>query len=137
MKTTFDPRTAAVLAERAVAIQGASAELASLGEFDPGLAGECGVEVCSLEARTILAGGAAGRVAQIAAEAAQKGQSAVIATSDLEALSRLEAVTVLGSSRIGLKLAALDAEAAEEPKARIGSLMGLATGAVGLFKTFF
>lgn len=137
MRTTFDPRTAALLAERATAIQGAALELAALGEVDPGLAGECGVEVCSLEARTILSGGGPSRVIQMAAEAAQRGQLVSIPTVDLEALSRLEAVTALGSSRITLKLAALDAAAAEGPKATIQSLMGLASGAVGLWKTFF
>lgn len=137
MRTTFDPRSAALLAERASRIQGSGAELAALGEVDPDLAGECGVEICSLEARTILASGAPSRVVAMAGEAARSGRPTAIETSDIEAMSRLEQVVALGSSRISLKLAALEAQAAQEPTARMGSLMGLATGAVGLFKTFF
>lgn len=137
MRTTFDPKTAALVADRALALQGAGAELASLGEQDPDLAGECGVEICALEARTIIASGAPSRVAAMAGEAARSGKPASILTSDLDAVSRLEGVLSLGSSRIGIKLASLDAQAAQEPTARIGNLMGLATGAVGLFKTFF
>lgn len=135
--TTFDPRSASILAERSAFIEGSGAVLAALGEADPGLAGECGVEVCSLEARTILATGAPGRVAALAGEAARTGKPVAVSPGDLESLSRLEAVVALGSSRIQLKLAALEAEAAQEPRAQLGSLIGLATGAVGLWKAFF
>lgn len=137
MRTTFDPGTARVLSERAYAIQVSASELAGLGEHDPALAGECGVEVCSLEARTILMSGAPDRVRQAATQAAQSGRNAEIQTSDLEALSRLEAVVAMGSSRINLKMAAMDAEAAQAPAASLGSLMGLATGAIGFVRSFF
>jgi hypothetical protein len=137
MNTTFDPRTAALLAQRALSIQSSAAELAGLGEYDPVLAGECGVEVCSLEARTILSSGAPRRVAASAQEAAQTGRPAMIVTADLEALSRLEGVVALGSSRIGFHLASLDAAAAQEPTARLGNLVGLASGAIGLIRSFF
>ena len=137
MRTTFDPRSAALLAKHAARIQGSGHELAALGEADPELAGDCGVEICSLEARTILASGAPARVVAMAGEAARRGQPTSIETADMEAVSRLEQVVSLGSSRIALKLSALEAQAAQEPTVRMGSLMGLATGAVGLFKTFF
>lgn len=137
MNTIFDPRTAALLAERVGALHGAATELASLGEHDPGLAGECGVEVCALEARTILSGGAAQRIAVLSAEAARAGRPVSIGTVDLEAVSRLEAVVSLGSSRIGLRLASLDAAASQEPIAKWGGLIGLASGAVGLIRSLF
>lgn len=136
MNTTFDPQTAALLAERAVTLQGSAAELAAFGEHDPGMAGECGVEICSLEARTILSGGAPGRVAALASESARAGRAASIPQSDIEALSRLEAVVALGSSRIGLRMAALDAQEAQGPAATAGSLIGLATGAIGFIRSF-
>lgn len=137
MKTNFDPASAARLAERAEAIQASAQELAALGERDPGLAGACGVEVCALEARTILFSGAPARVAKSAAQAAGMGQIASIEISDMQALSRLEAVVSLGSSRIDLKMASMDAEAAQHPTAMLGSALGLASTAFGLFKSFF
>lgn len=135
MNLTLNPGTAAQLAEKTAQLIGAGRELASFGEEDPTLAGDCGVEICSLEARTILAGGAPNRVASIAVEAVRTRRSVTIATQDLEAVSRLEAVVAMGSSRIGLKLATLDASASAEPMTRLGSMIGLATGAAGFIRS--
>jgi hypothetical protein len=132
---TLNPGTAAQLAEKTGQLIGAGRELASFGEEDPSLAGECGVEICSLEARTILSGGAPYRVASLSGEAARQRRPVTIATQDLEAVSRLEAVVAMGSSRIGLKLASLDASASAEPMARLGSMIGLATGAAGFIRS--
>lgn len=135
MNLTLDPRIAAQLAEKTAQLIGAGRELSSFGEEDPSLAGECGVEICSLEARTILAGGAPYRVASLAGEAARARRPVTIGTQDLEAVSRLEAVVAMGSSRIGLKLATLDASASQEPMAKLGSVIGLATGAAGFIRS--
>jgi hypothetical protein len=128
---TFDPRSAALLGHRAQALQISGAELGALGEHDPELAGECGVEICSLEARTILSAGAPARVQAISQEAARANRPAVVSARDVDALSRLEAVVAMGSSRIALKLAAMDAAAAQEPAARLGNIVTLATSAAG------
>jgi hypothetical protein len=131
----LDPGTAAKLAEKTVQLILAGRELSSFGEEDPTLAGECGVEICSLEARTILSSGAPARVAQMAGEAARGRRQVTVSSGDLETLSRLEAVVAMGSSRIGLKLATLDASASQEPMAKLGTMIGLATGAAGFIRS--
>lgn len=135
MNLTLNPGTAAQLAEKTAQLIGAGRALASFGEEDPSLAGECGVEICSLEARTILAAGAPYRVSSLAGESARQGRPVTIATQDLEAVSRLEAVVSMGSSRIGLKMATLDASESAEPMTKLGSMIGLATGAAGLIRS--
>lgn len=135
MNLTLNPGVAAELAEKTVQLIGAGRELSSFGEEDPALAGECGVEICSLEARTILASGAPYRVASLAGEGAQRRRPVTISTLDLEQVSRLEAVVAMGKSRIDLKLATLDASASQEPMARLGSVIGLATGAAGFIRS--
>ncbi len=137
MNLQFDPRGAALLAERASALAQSASELGAFGEVDPEMAGECGVEICSLEARTILSGGSVNRVIGLASEAARAGKAAIIPTSDLDAISRLEQVVSLGASRIGLRLAAMDAVASQEPKAAVANLIGMATGAIGLYRAIF
>lgn len=135
MNLPLDPERAAVLVDRTIRLAGSARELASFGETDPFLASECGVEVGALEARMILSSGAVDRVAQAAAKAAQSGQMGSISADDLEALSRLEGVVALGSSKIALKLASLDAAASQEPVTRITNLLGLAGGAYGFIKS--
>jgi hypothetical protein len=130
----LDPGSAARLAEKTAQLIVAGRELSAFGEEDPTLAGECGVEICSLEARTILSSGAPFRVAQLAGEAARARRQVTVSSGDLETLSRLEAVVAMGSSRIGLKLATLDASASQEPMAKLGSLIGLATGVAGFVR---
>ncbi len=135
MNLTLNPGTAAQLAEKTAHLIGAGRELGSFGADDPALAGECGVEICSLEARTILAGGAPERVAAVAWEGARVRRPITISSQDLEAISRLEAVIAMGSSRIEQKLASMDASASAEPMAKLGSLIGLATGAAGFIRS--
>jgi|FLYK01.1.fsa_nt_gi hypothetical protein len=135
MEILYPPHDAVRLAESVAKISEAARVLAAFGEADPGLASECGVEINALEARTILASGAPARVAARAVEAARTGRPAAVSAQDLEALSRLEAVVALGKSRIDLRLAALEAEASQEPLSRLAGLAGLATGAVGLIKS--
>lgn len=135
MRHTLGPEIAARLGEKTARLIGAGQELSVFGEMDPELAGECGVEICSLEARTILNTGAPFRVLSQAAESARTRRALALSSDDLEAVSRLEAVVAMGSSRIGMKLASLDATAVQEPMARLGNLIGFATGAVGLIKS--
>ena len=137
MKLTIHPAQAGPLAARIPGLAAAAREFSLFGEVDPDLARECGVEIGCLEARTLLSGGAPNRIAAEAAEAARLGRPAALEAEDLEAVSRLEAVVALGSARIALKQAALEAEASQEGLAKFGGLMGLATGAVGLIKSFF
>lgn len=131
----FAPEYGPLLAQRTVGLAASARELALFGETDPDMAGACGVEVCALEARSLLAGGVLSRISAAAAAAVQKRTSVVLAAEDVETLSRLEAVVSLGSSRIDLKLAALNAEASQAGLANIGSMIGLATGVVGFIKS--
>lgn len=137
MKMTLSPDQAQFLYGQIGRIATAAQELGKFGETEPDLAGACGVEVCSLEARTILAGGYLQRLAAAAAESVRSGRPATVAAEDLEAASRLEGAVALGSSRIGNKMAALEAESSQEGVAKIGGLLGMATGAVGLIKSIF
>jgi hypothetical protein len=134
---TLSPDQAQFLYQQIGRIASAAQELGQFGETEPDLAGACGVEVCSLEARTILAGGYLQRLAAAAAESVRSGRPATVAAEDLEAASRLEGAVALGSSRIGNKMAALEAESSQEGVAKIGGLLGMATGAVGLIKSIF
>jgi hypothetical protein len=133
----FGPNEAKVLGEQAARLEMSARELALFGEQDPGLAGECGVEVNALEARTILSGGVCRRLAGLAAESVRSGKPVPVAANDLDMLGRLDEVVALGNGRIGLKIAAIDAEKGQEGAARLGSIIGLATGAVGLVKSIF
>lgn len=144
MNFTLGPQEAAMLSQKAISIGLAARELASFAEQDPGLAGECGVEINALEARNILAGGACQRLAGKCAEAARMGRQAQVDAGDIELLGRLEGVLALGSARMGLKIAAFDAMQSQEGMAKLGSIIGLtsgavglATGAVGLFKSIW
>lgn len=134
---TLSPEQAQFLYQQIGRIATAAQELGNFGETEPDLAGACGVEVCSLEARTILAGGYLQRLVAAAAESIRSGRPATVAAEDLEAASRLEGAVALGSSRIGNKMAALEAESSQEGVAKIGGLLGMATGAVGLIKSIF
>lgn len=138
MNVSFGPDVARRLAEKAAFVQMAGRELSLFGETEPWLAAQVGVEIGALEARTLLAGGSAVRVGQAAEEAAMSGRPVVLAAEDLEALSRLEGVLAISKSRIDHAVGQLDARMqAPGIMDSLGSVIGLATGAVGLFKTFF
>ncbi len=135
MLLKIDPRQAEFLMDRAVRLAGSARELSAFGETDPYLASECGVEINALEARTILASGAVDRVARAAAESVQSGRHASMSAEDLEAVARLEGTIALGSSRINLKLAALESAASREPYDNVTGLISLGAGVVGFAKT--
>lgn len=137
MNMTFPPEHASFFRQSATSLGRAARELALFGEVDPELARECGIEVGALEARTILSGGAPARIATAADEALRTGRSVSVTRDDVEALSRLNAVVALNSSRIGIQMAALAAAESQDRMAQLGSMIGLATGAVGLIKSIF
>lgn len=137
MDVTLTPREAAVLSEVSERAERGAWELSRFQETEPGLAGECGVEVGALEARTILGGGATGRLREAAASARRTGKPVVVRREDLDQLTRLEGVLFLADSRVGLKVAAIDAGESQEGMAKLGSIIGLATGAIGLWKSIF
>ena len=137
MNIVLGPSEAAMLAGKAAALEGAARELCSFVDQDPGLAGECGVEINAVEARTLLMAGAPSRVASRGQLAGQSGQKLTVTTEDLEQLSRLEGVLSLAASRVALKGAALDAAEGQDGMAKLGSVIGIATGAVGLVRSFF
>lgn len=131
----ISPGDALRLAQAAGRAAEAAQVIALFGEAEPDLAGECGVEVCALEARALLSGGAPDRLARAAAEAARTGRPATVSADDFSAVTRLEAVAALGRQRIDLKAAALDAEASQEGLARLGGILSLASSAYGILKT--
>jgi hypothetical protein len=137
MNITVGSQEAALLGQKALDLGLSAHELAAFASQDPGLAGECGVEVNALEARTILSGGACSRLAGKCAEAAKNGRPAQVDAGDLEQLGRLEGVLALGAARISLKVSAMEAAEGQEGMAKLGSIIGLATGAVGLIKSIW
>jgi len=137
MNITLAPQEAALLGQKALDLGLSGHELAAFAAQDPGLAGECGVEVNALEARTILGSGACSRLAGKCSEAARTGRPVQVDAGDLEQLGRLEGVLALGAARINLKIAAMQAAEGQEGMAKLGSIIGLATGAVGLIKSIW
>lgn len=131
------PQEAARLGDRAETVAMQARELALFGESDPELAAQCGVEIGCLEARQLLSGGIAQRIADAARESVQTNRPLKLSEAHLEAISRLEGVVALGSSRIGVKLAAIEAAEKQETLSMLGSVAGVATGVVGFIKSLF
>lgn len=130
----FSPDVAAALRVKVDQVRLSGSELGSFGEREPHLASECGVELASLEARSILSGGAPDRIlAQATAAEGQKRPFAVY-TQDLRQVERLEGLVSTAASRIAQKYMMIDAQ----PPAALGSIstvIGLVTGAVNLVRT--
>lgn len=119
------------------ALGNAAQELSLFAEQDPGLAGDCGVEVNALEARNILGSGVLARISQRCLNGSQTLKSISIPASDLEQLQRLEGVLSVASSRIDMKIAAIDASQSQDGMAKLGTAISFATGAIGLWKSIF
>lgn len=113
------------LAGRARRLASAAREFVSFAESEPMLAGRAGVEVLALEARGILGAGAAQRAAQGMAEPA-----------DVETLVRLDGVVALAGARLESLEAAMEAAEGEGGFQKLAGIIGLASGAVGLIKSF-
>lgn len=137
MDVPLSPREAAVLSQVLDRAHGGALELSRFQEMEPGLAGECGIEVGALEARTILQSGSLGRLKEAANAAQRTGRAVGVRREDIDQLSRLEGVLSLADSRISLKVSTIDAGESQEGMAKLGSVIGLATGAVGLWKSIF
>jgi hypothetical protein len=135
MNVSFGPDMARVLAEKARHVHMAGRELALFGEQEPYLASDTGIEIGSLEARTILSSGATARVFEAADSAARSGKPVTLMAGDVEALSRLEGVLASASSKIAQKQAMLEAQ--DSPMAKVGQVLGLAAAAanaIGMIK---
>lgn len=114
-----------VLAGRARQLASAAREFVSFADSEPTLAARAGVEVLALEARGILGNGAAQRAAQGMPE-----------SGDVETLVRLEGVVTLAGARMEGLEAAMEAAEGEGGFQRLAGIIGLASGAVGLIKSF-
>jgi hypothetical protein len=130
---TLGAEEAGFLGGYAEGLEMSARELESFSKEDPELAALAGIEVPALEARHILGRGCPARVA-----AAGRGNGeAVVSAEDVEAVSRLEGVVTLASSRIGSCLASMEAAESSGGMNQLGGLIGLATGAIGLVKAIF
>jgi hypothetical protein len=118
------------LAGKAMALSRQAADLMGFVDREPELSGECGIEVNAVEARALLSGDLAERLSGL------RG-TVEVEESDLERLSRLEGVLALASSRIGARIRALDEAEGSALATKLGSMIGLATGAVGLVKSLW
>lgn len=127
----------ALAAARVHRIEMSARELVAFEEGDPDLASECAVETPALEARMILASGTCRRLAENLEKSLRQGTQAVLSGEDWGNLTRLEGVVALATNRIELKMAALDAATAQGGFSQLGSVIGLATGAVGLIRSIF
>lgn len=128
------PQHAALLAERAACLEAAAEEICRFRDMEPELAALCGLEVSALEAQGLLASGGPRRVAATSLSAARSGHEARLDPGDVVALARLETVVAMGNSRIASQMAAIDAS---RKTADVESVIGLATGVVGLFNSIF
>lgn len=131
----FGPESAKALWLKVDQIRMAGAELSSFAEKEPFLAAQCGVELAALEARAILSNGAADRILGLANQGAQQRRPFAVLDQDMRAMGRLEGVVSLASTRIAQRYMATEAEGSSS--AKLGSVVSLVSGVVGLIKTFF
>lgn len=137
MNLMFDSRQAAFLASRTAEIVDKASAIAEFGETDPELAGACGAEICALEARSILSGGGPHRLYRAALSSAESGRPLQVAEADYRMLDRLGQVVRNGALRINALGSQMDEAEKPDGLATLGSIVGLATGAVGLLKELF
>lgn len=139
MNVALSPREAAVLAQALERIELGAYELSRFADQDPDFAGQCGIEVNALEARTILVGGSCARLRAAVDAGRRMGGRTTVERSDLDQLGRLEGVLSVGANRISQRIASIDQAVAQsdDGMAKLGSIIGLASGAVGLIKSIF
>lgn len=137
MTRNFSSEDAEILGRRALEIGEGAEALSRFAQESPELAQMAGVEVSALEARSILLSGAVQRVIQVALGSAQARRPASIGAADLESMTRLETVLALSGSRIGASVQSLDQQQARGGMDTLGSVIGLASGAIGLWKAIF
>lgn len=134
---TFPAQEAELIGRRALELGESAQALSVFAEESPELAQMAGVEVSALEARSILRSGVIPRVAAVALGNARTGRPAVIGGPDLETISRLEAIVTLSGARIAASVNSLDQQKSRSGMESFGSMIGMATGVVGLWKALF
>ena len=128
-------READVLLGRVKRIGAAAADLVAFSDQDPELASLSGIEVPSLEARTLLSGGLVGAVSSRCAESLRSGRPCSISSAELDAVSRLEAVVATGATRVAQRIAALEDSEKKALQDHIGGVVSIGTGIVALVRT--
>lgn len=137
MAKTFLAAEADILGRRAIELSESAEALSLFAQESPELAQLAGVEVSALEARSILRSGVIPRVAAMALGNARSGRQATIGGADLETLTRLEAIVNLSGARITSSVQSLDQQKSRSGVETLGSMIGVATGVVGLWKALF
>lgn len=104
----MEETVAAAEAARVVSALGRlAAKAREIAEAEPDLAALCDLEMCALEVRTILSGGAVERIAR-AFDRVDRGLGlGEVRREDLFEVTRLEDLVALGSRRIGERTAEL------------------------------
>jgi len=128
----FHPEDAAYLAVKARGAAIAARELVSFWSEEPELAGNAAVEVLALEAKSILSGGAAGRVVS-----ACRSPRPSVDSGDLDAVFRLDTIATLSAARLAGLGASLEGEAVDAPINRLGGIVSMAATVLGIVKTIF
>lgn len=110
------------LSERAASLGDAASALAELGEADPDMARDLGLEVASLESRMILG---SGLIERIALSGRADGR-------DLSRLTRLETLVRLAEGRTASRLSAVDHEERRRPLESLAGVVSLAGGIMSI-----
>lgn len=116
-----DPES--VLRRQAAWLAGAGRALAELGEGEPFLAADLGLEVSSLEARLLLGSGMLERIGRFGVRAGPV---------DLGRLERLETLVTLADARVAERLAAIEAKDGSNTWQSIAGAVSLAGGIVSI-----
>lgn len=115
-------------------IGAAAADLVAFSDQDPELASLSGIEVPSLEARTLLSSGLVGEVSARCADSLRSGRPCSISSAELDAVSRLEAIVATGETRVAQRIAALDNAEKRSLQDHIGSTVGIGSGIISLVR---
>jgi len=117
-----------LLAEHARVLGSAGRALAELGEGEPMLASDLGLEVASLEARLILGTGTLSRVSRLGGKAGH---------GDLGRMERLETLVRMADARVAERLAMIDGQEGSKTWQSIAGAVSLAGGIVSIAKQVF
>ena len=128
----FSREDASSLAAKAHSVSLAARELVSFWSEEPELAGQASVEVLALEAKSILASGAAERV-----EFASRSPKPVIHADDVDKVFRLDTIASISSARMAGLESSLEEEESDRPMNKLGGIVSLAATVLGIVKTVF
>jgi hypothetical protein len=135
MEYRLGGREADALLGRASRIGAAAEDLVAFCDQDPELASLAGIEVPALEARSLLASGLVGSVSVRCSEAVRSGRPCSVSSSELDAVSRLEAVVATGAARVSQRIAALQAAEDKAIQDKVANVVSVGTGIFALVKT--